>query len=139
MCLITEQKKAIRTTEDMIVWKVLRKEGGCMFSMYRSGFYWELGVLYKQKLLKSKDPSAYDMAVAGAYDIDIWGPCAPQLRDKALVAIGAGFHACETKERIDTSFGFKRPFLVPAGSLIYKDRTGLIVSNQIMMLPEENL
>jgi hypothetical protein len=46
MCLITEQKKAIRTKEDMIVWKVMNDGGQ---AAYRDFVYKE-GELYKSKI-----------------------------------------------------------------------------------------
>ena len=144
MCLITEQKKAIRTTEDMIVWKVMEGNRSTC-----KGFGYEVNKLYKTRMKQDYSFVKYgDSMVRSSYkeifrlvndhdgDVSTW-------KKSGFIAIGSGFHSCATKARAEIMRVFSnydlRSFLIPAGSLIYKDRTGLIVSNQIMMLPEENL
>ena len=137
MCLITEQKKAIRTKEDMIVWKNVREEyNGAVSSVYRT-FEWKEGEVYKTRMDLSQDPICYDFDVRREYGL-IYIPN-PSLQTTLsalnLKAIGRGFHAFMDIDRADDSEPI-RQFLIPAGSLVYKDKTGLIVSNQIMMLPK---
>ena len=142
MCLITEQKKAMRTKEDMIVWKVMNG----VESPYQ-GFVYEQGILYKTNIKKDyENPCWADeisrKAYVGVGDLVISNAPETSWKEAGYVSIGEGFHSCISEERALTLKDFFteniRSFLIPAGSLIYKDRTGLVVSNQIMMLPEEN-
>ena len=140
MCLITEQKKAIRTKEDMIVWKIVCVQGNHRVISPYHDFEWEEGRLYKTRLAVSKKPIAYDRVVQGEYNILPFQVGEKYLKDYlpdlGLKAIGEGFHAFTDEYRADC-YRTIRQFLIPAGSLIYKDKTGLIVSNQIMMLPNK--
>ncbi len=58
---------------------------------------------------------------------------------EVLFSVNAGFHACETLERAEVYHENQRfsgdlfSCLLPAGTQVYRDTTGLITSNQIIV------
>ena len=134
MCLITRQKKAKITKKDLVVFKCLNN-GDISVSRY---FPWIEGQLVKcdLKIIKREHPSnnhGGDWFYADHITNGIYNGLSN------CYAISVGLHACTTKERAkrladcyDTNI--IEEFLIPKGSEVFYDVTGLIVSNQMMML-----
>lgn len=124
MCLVTEQQKPIQIRKDMAVYKVLTKE----LSSIRYYFRWELGKLYKTYMVANNTSKliADDLALKAYPDF---------IRNKSYVHIHEGFHSFATLKRAEdwgvSSCDIIVKCTIPKGSLIYKDKTGLVVSNQI--------
>ena len=129
MCLVTEQKKPIITKKDMIVWKVVVMRNGKANSPFNS-CVWRKNVLRKVKF-KITDEEMYTDGTARIEYESLYN-------ENKTISIRRGFHFCFTKKRCSSMmrWGNKMEvkFLIPAGSEIYKDKTGLGVTNQIMML-----
>jgi len=133
MCLVTYQKEPIQLDKDLIVWKevCVNPDTNETESVFFK-FFWEKGVLHETELNKTEDLDYYDDTVGNHYDI----LCREDnIRNARLIRIGGGFHAFCSEERIpDISYKTIKRFLIPKGSLVYYDETGLIVSNQMMLL-----
>ena len=131
MCLITEQKRAKRIKEDMIVYKILTLDGSVLRSKYMWNFIYEIGKEYKTKITKQpyNNHILFDTYVSSHYFYEA-------INENYLYAVEKGFHSCLQKERaafhkIKDDKVFK--CIVPKGSLVFKDATGLIVSNRIII------
>lgn len=111
MCLVTKWKKPRIAKKDIICYKLLRED----FTSLCYWFHWTVGKVYRNKLIKNNSK-----------DIKI------------------GFHAALSLKRAikyGTFFGYEGiyKFKIPAGSQYFKDSTGLIVANQMMLVSEKNL
>lgn len=126
MCLITEQLEPIILDEDLIVYKALKRG---FLSPYQY-FRYNPGQLYEMKnvrIIYRKLGNPYDNIV-----ID-W----LNKRDESneIIYISHGYHAALTPERL----GEERyecciyQCIYPKGSIVYKDSTGLCVSNKIII------
>jgi hypothetical protein len=132
MCLVTKQKEAIVTTKDMIVYKLLTWN----LKSLTYKFQWEINKLENTSLTIKPFciyTDAMDYMAKRIYKImDL------TLDDKHLYSITTGFHAAMTKVRAG-DYGYTcYKALIPAGSEVFFDETGLIVSNQMMILPNES-
>lgn len=144
MCLITEEKQTRITPEDMVVWKSMSSSSGGTFSPYNDYEYIP-GQLLKESIKiqdDSFDDRCYCDSIAGdaygATHIPPWELAGYYIQCKISV-VSVGFHSCATKERAKNLSGNSiLPFFIPAGSEIITDKTGLIVSNQIMLIPESD-
>ena len=144
MCLITKQTKSTILTEDMIVYKKIMsiQEGlySCLFN-----FQWELGKLYQTTIEESDEFTFHDrlskhtmLRFCGMSENNIKTTHHSDLKDflieNAAKCYGAGFHSATYKSRLKL---FRRQYVyectIPAGSEIYNDNTGLIISNQIII------
>lgn len=129
MCLVTQQQKPRITTEDMIVWKILTKS---LMSVFFD-FTWERGELYRTEIVILDPSCSFEYYNGTAYDY--YEEC-----DKVtLIQIAQGFHAFTDEEVVDAEISglnrrVKAKCLIPAGSEVFEDATGLIVSNQMMLL-----
>jgi len=141
MCLITTQKKAVITTRKMTVYKFMEVRNGIVYSLHYSAHQWELGKLYKTVIKDDVDWCAADGIDMSWLDENHYGWRCNKAIQKKLKCIGAGFHAIATKKRLLESMHdggcYEEASIykctIPAGSEIYKDATGLIVSNQIIV------
>ena len=146
MCLITKQKRAKRIEQDLIVYKVLissiRNNEIRYYGLLMSNFEYKLNVLYKTKLkrnvktIEKRNSNRWDSLVGKAYPSWIINP--------DVITISQGFHSFKSinryfnndlelkKQRIMEN-GFAK-CVIPKGSLVYEDVTGLIVSDQIKLL-----
>ena len=135
MCLITEQKEAIILTEDLIVYKLfLVDENGKLSAIYQD-FIYERNRLYKTTLTfceGNKNP-CFDTEAAMYLESNYVSWYERPLRDNGLIAVIEGFHSAETSRRLRDGYDTIK-CLIPAGSEVFYDKTGLIVSNQIMVL-----
>ena len=137
MCLITKQQKPIKTRKDLITYKVVQYSSHFGILSTVKHFRWNLNELYKTNIEESKNPKYCGQRVYDAYlegydagSLDIF------CEERGYKVLGQGFHcfsnrtyACE----IMSLWESMAKCVIPAGSLVYKDKTGLIVSNQIIM------
>ena len=139
MCLITEQKKPIKIRKDRIVYKTgyggfVNGKMRVLFTPYNK-FKYELNKLYETKFTylptSSKDAIGHDDMVTVAY-----GWKSERVLNSSLIVIAAGFHAATKKQRLKTAYYDLVECVIPKGSLIYEDKTGLIVSNKIIIKKE---
>ena len=160
MCLITAQKEAMIAQEDITVYKLFntdKNEKG--EKIYYSPFwftYYQLNELYTTTIkdvpeedfhdkcaFDSPDQKKLDETFRDQYDRPNWNPIWYTGEERADIRyIGEGFHSINTKERaistINDSY-IHRVILectIPAGSEYYLNPSGLIVSNQIIVLRE---
>ena len=131
MCLITRQKKAKILKKDLIIFKTVNVYNDVIQSVCQSHFKWIANKLEKVNLnIKSvhntKDRFYTDEGTQKIYE-----------KLSQCVSISEGFHAALTPDRpicIEWDYVEVKEFLIPAGSEVFYNATGLIVSNQMMML-----
>lgn len=130
MCLITEQLRPIKIRKDLTVFKVVTKEinGFSPWNEYYE-FDYRLNTLYTESIGADNIPDSYaDQIVIENY---------PYWRSEELTHVHSGFHSALTIDRISNFCGWENTVrvkcIIPKGSLIYKDKTGLIVSNKIIL------
>ena len=128
MCLITKQKKPIKIRKDRTVYKILEMIDGDMYSAYHGMHRYVKGRLYCQEMNANNiSYNVFDSIASEAY---------PNWRTKNYTHVHQGLHAVKYRGRIRGEMfenEYIVEFLIPKGSLIYEDKTGLIVSNQIIM------
>ncbi len=129
MCLVTEQKVARITAEDMVVWKILMKGLSSVFFE----FQWEFNVLYHTEIKIKDSLHGLEFYNNAAY---VYYNCMDKVD---LVQIAEGFHAITSEDVADESMcdltrRIKVKCLIPAGAEVFEDATGLIVSNQMMLI-----
>lgn len=132
MCLITAQKEAIILTEDLIVYKSFSSN---LWALYQY-FQYEINKLYKTELTfnDGKYNPCFDSMTARHLEImyhSQWYSIS--LFNLGLIAVVEGFHSAATEDRLGGEYNIRR-CLIPAGSEVFYDETGLIVSNQIIVL-----
>jgi hypothetical protein len=130
MCLITEQKEPTILSEDMIVYKILTRHVFTheLVSPFRS-FKWDLGKLYSTNITQKEIDLLSD---AEFFDRDAKEPY--YMLYSQLYEYSTGFHSFKTKDRARYYIVFE--CTIPAGSEIYEDKSGLIVSNQLIINKE---
>lgn len=139
MCLVTEQEKPETIKKDLIVYKSLTvtEKGRLMSAMYE--FRYELNVLYKAKITSD---CVFDYFADGiaSRKYDLLGRSSDVLKEKLkhFNHIHEGFHSMESVKRAKGIWMETKIFecLIPKGSKVYKDATGLIVSNQIIIVKQ---
>ena len=139
MCLRTYQKEPEILEEDLIVYKQLECINDDLVSPYQRNeiilddpiyFKWTLNVLYQTKIEQTMDKQFADWTSQKHYT-NFWD-------DESLLSYGPGFHSYNSKDRIKKLHGDFITFecLIPKGSEVYRDETGLLVSNQLIVLKE---
>jgi hypothetical protein len=140
MCLVTRQIKPITTKKDLVVFKDVKTSD--QYDNVKTSHYfffiWEKGVVNKtefgiEKQYPFDSPKNKGVCVANPY-FDRKSRNFYQKDTRKHTVIKEGFHAVLTKKRMIKPRYSKVAFLIPKGSLIFKDATGLIVSNQMMLL-----
>lgn len=129
MCLITKWIEPKVAETDIVCFKTMYRKAGKIISSFEF-FEYELDKLYQTEMQEDPTGSAYD-GLDGkllAYYIE---------KNIPYKIIGAGFHAGLTSKRLN-NYGDDHTFLciIPKDSLYYKDETGLIVANQIIIKEE---
>jgi hypothetical protein len=133
MCLITTQSEPEILEEDLIVYKIL----DIMLRAKHVYFMYSIGKLYKTKIEETDDIKFYDM-FARFHVIEI-GPMEEDYDRAGLKVVidkynlkcyGPGFHSFET---IDRDNGINVECTIPKGSEVYRDGSGLLISNQIII------
>lgn len=128
------------TKKDITVWKVLNRD----LTSYFEQFQYEKGVLNEAELVLL-DPTDVWLAFGGEdtkwlnENYPKWFSYDTEVRREArkdLICIERGFHSALTKKRL-SDYNHHNVRIVkctiPAGSLYYKDTTGCIVSNKIIL------
>lgn len=129
MCLITEQKRAKILKEDLVVYKMLRVSGDNIFA-WMQAFQYEFGFLHKTKMaVDNIAQSAMDDDVVNAYDLDSFLD-----NSTHLTHVHLGFHFATSIKRFSGYDESIFKCIVPKGSRVYFDKTGLGVSNQIKII-----
>lgn len=136
MCLITRQKKAKILKKDLIVYKCLnQREDGTFNSYFQSDFVWLKNYLYQISYLNPI------LRTNNFENHGIWYYADSMANNKyrgisQTYYITYGFHACLTRKRCNQLKynSIIKEFLIPKGSKVFYDATGLIVSNQMMLL-----
>ena len=155
MCLLTNQLKPHIAKKDITVYKTLAKTYSDVLckhiyiSPYKNMEYVP-GVLYKTrikitKLINDVSPAiSFDHRTLNSYYMHV---CSigenPLIATKLLLkcnrtrSIDTGFHATTSPERFKNGLEKQHEniylFIIPKDAQYYKDNTGLIVSNEIMM------
>lgn len=170
MCLLIfteENKKPIKLTEDLTVYKVLSVNRPLLISEpgqheiltapHNRHFKYELNKLYETQFTFNESFKKADMVVHSYMmknhpeisdihinvfkyhnNIDEWKR---DLIKVNLFSVCAGFHSILTMDRVKTylniyddyhSMGLYKA-TIPKGATIYKDETGLVVSNRIII------
>ena len=132
MCLVTRQIKPITTKEDLVVFKYVRiNEDKSVWSCYYPDEPWKKGELKTTELYSERRlPKG---VITFDYETDfVYKDAAFVKQDEFITSISKGFHAALTKKRLKNLHC--RKFLIPKGSKVFKDSTGLIVSNKMMLL-----
>lgn len=137
MCLITDQKKPKIAEEDMTVYKILLKSMGTYSTMFEL-FKYDLNVLYETTIKKSSDISCLD-------DIDedaLKKTFGQWKKNPKLIAYGQGYHSAYEAERLKSLAnefdGVIMECVIPKGSKYYDNISGLVVSNQLIVVKEVN-
>lgn len=132
MCLIVKKgTKSEIITVDLIVYKEIKRIEGfdAVSSLYYFGFVYEPNVLYKQEI-EHDSYQYYDDIAQDAYRKY------RNSESRKLDSYGPGFHFATTRERlVDSDSRYIATFVVPAGSKVILDKTGLGITNQIMYTP----
>ena len=141
MCLITKQKEPIILKEDLVVYKVLDKD----LKSAMQEFQYAFNTLYEAEIEESENP-----CFAGSYDrkyygkglilLNLVGP--NTITDKSFIAYGRGIHFASSIERAniyknEIYYGARFVIvecLIPAGSEVYYDETGLGITNQLTVV-----
>lgn len=137
MCLVTKQKEPKTTKKDIVVYKIVdisyEEETSAVYSIYY-GCRWIPGEIKEVDLLYENNKAwdvceKYDILSSQSYN---W----KEIEEETFTEVSDGFHAAIKKNRLRASYRAEhRRFLIPAGSLIFTDKTGLIVSNKMMYYP----
>lgn len=143
MCLITLSNWPTRIKKDMIVYKAVSQPSYVPKNKARSliqNFEYTEGVVYKTKM-RIADCVFAEESGPLSYDNEA-DRCLFEYLDKKQLSyltmvnvISEGFHSAKDPNRLEN--GWIRKFLIPKGSYIYRDYSGLIVSNQIQLLPQD--
>ena len=146
MCLITMTKEPFIAEEDFTVYKEMKPRYGKsvkdkgLLSPYYDHWY-EFGKTYSVDM-KIEDVD-YDLPSPFFFD-EISFADYNELKNEEwderceIYSVSCGFHAALTKTRFEDSVFYAMPELIvectiPKGSEYYTDRTGLIVSNRIIV------
>lgn len=147
MCLLTATEVPSLVEEDLQVFKMFRL--GTLTTVHRD-FTYTLDQLFQTEMLLSKQGISSDQIAVEAFlrmGLEFhcdWGRRLCYLpKDCTHSFVGQGFHSCDTEDRaarckLVTNICPQdeieiRTAIIPAGSLVYRDNTGLIVSNQIII------
>jgi hypothetical protein len=126
--LIEKEVDFAIAAEDLIVYKALSIFSPDYFcSIYRS-FGYKVGQLYKTKITRSTNGTVFDYQDDVTYE---------NFDHKELIYISKGFHAANKKNRlsheVDDDTKVLVECIIPKGSRYYTNRTGCVVSNQIIV------
>jgi len=134
MCLITEQIKPTLLKEDMVVFKSLIDKG-TYASAPLFDFDYEFDQLYEVEMKIDNIFESYaDNKVEKAYLLNFCGKGKEREEYlKKYTHVHDGFHSFTIPDRMIFSNTEIFQCTIPAGSLVLEDKTGLIVSNKIII------
>jgi len=141
MCLVTYQKKPVVATEDIVCFKIVRHCCDLLTTDFYSYYYkfkWYIGKLYITELSFVTGLDYYSCNFYDAISDDFYNDKHRLSFLERLVEVSDGFHAMLDFNRanLENDNRILAECLIPKGSLIFTDATGLIVSNQMIMLGE---
>jgi hypothetical protein len=146
MCLITRQTTPIILEEDLTVYKLVSvwrtSKSYNIFHSYIQGFSYEKKVLYKTTIKRSEYPKWSDKKASKDYGFGNAKNLSQlkhleELQKEDLVGYDRGFHSYLKRRGLlkRSSYGLKSDRIVeciiPKGSEVYYDESGLCISNQI--------
>ncbi len=135
MCLITTQKKASIAKEDILVFKLLSPTSS--FDA-KSPFHEHTYSLYKRQdtvITEDTDWTTFDEIDIRWLDTNYPNWCEGE--NSELKCFGQGFHSAISYERLVDRYAFIDTVyecIIPAGSEYYKNDTGLVISNAIIVI-----
>ena len=130
MCLQTTWTEPKVAEKDLIVYKELIRSGiPDVYIAPYCPFKYELGKLYETEMQETDDDSSLDE------DSSHWKQRL-QDNDDYYKSIGPGFHSATSKKRLEATNWCLMECIIPAGSLYYADGTGLLTSDQIIIVKE---
>jgi len=139
MCLITNNKEKQIAVEDIVVYKLLKRD---LISQIKY-FQYKLGVLYETKIKEEdKSEEIYWMACCkldNDYLRQHYGNRADWILNPNLICLSEGFHSAKNIEILKTiqkeSIGelYKYKCIIPKGAEFYTDAVGFLVSNKIFI------
>lgn len=136
MCLITNQKEPEILEKDLIVFKVLDKN----LKSPMQEFKYSKNKLYENEIEESEYPVFADEESYNFYSEGLSTQKVLEIHD--LKAFGKGFHSITTEERAlsykNEIYSMSHKYnvfscIIPEGSEIYRDATGLIISNKFIV------
>ena len=161
MCLITTQKEPIKITEDLTVYKIVRyNTKDIRFSHYYNCFNYNCGELYKTEIKESTEVNYFDSLADELNGISklladsYIEPSQLSLskkrklfKENGFLILGQGYHfitkeGLELRDKSMLSNNFISCCFdticisictIPKGSLVYYDKSGLGISNQIII------
>ena len=144
MCLVTKQKRAKITKEEMRVYKFLHRNAEKYYSPYQDK-QWLVGKLEKTKIKRTNDEEEmgfFDKKAINNYKAISQFSCRADeilyCGVEGLIFYKEGFHFALTAKRLmDASINKEDiyEFIIPKGARYYLDETGLGVTNKIIMAP----
>ncbi len=132
MCLITNWKRPRTAKRDIIVYKRLERskiDEEKLISIWW-GTYYKIGEHYKVDMVANNEPyTVFDWDAMNAYPD--W-----MVEPSIYTHVHAGYHSMMEKHRSlpDSEQEVMVRCVVPKGANYFKDNTGLIVSNEIIIL-----
>lgn len=138
MCLITKQQKPFIAKRDMVVYKELSWVNHEIARSIYEYFSYEIGKLYKTKikaLSYTDNWASYDDKDSQYLDkyFDGWFTEKKVRVKNKLKCFGQGFHSVNKPSRfVDVDYTIYE-CTIPKGSEYYREPTGCIVSNQIII------
>ena len=131
MCLVTKQKRVKVLKEDLVVYKLLEERNNEL-SAWMYCFIYEIGVLYVQEMKVDNDSDSYhDDEVSEAYNFT---QAEFQTATMDMTHVHEGFHFATSENRLIDYEAVLCECIVPKGSRVYFDKTGLGVANQIKIV-----
>lgn len=126
MCLHTYLRKPLIASEDITVYKLLKKSGRRLFALYYDTEY-KLNKLYRTEIKHTSEGSAYDTIAQNAFAM---------ADAESIVKIANGYHSSLSIKRLkDVDYDqHLYECRIPAGSEVYIGLTDLVVSNQIIVV-----
>lgn len=146
MCLITKQKRVGVLGKDMKVYKVVRKYGETYCSPIQS-FEWEWDTLYETDMGIKRNVPYPSLFFGEKYSFVDKAAVEGYLGFRGrLTVIHEGFHAYTTRKRINhehwkqsiENYSDVLCFTIPAEAKVFRDATGLIVSDKMILKREDN-
>lgn len=144
MCLVTRQKRHERLKKDMKVYKALKEYDDGFYSPLH-GYKWEWDILHETVMGVTKNVTfnTYfanpDFWFADSIAVDYYNEFGG-----TVTVISEGFHAYMAPERANLNDWFEGDkliilcFTIPAGAKVFRDATGLIVSDKMILKREDN-
>jgi len=129
MCLITEQMKPEILKEDLVVYKCLDGRNSIFYD-----YKWTKNRMAKTNFSSGKINTC--KTFAGCYSDDI-AERTYKKQNRILLCVHRGFHACLTFARaMEYDYSGKSicEMKIPKSARVFKDSTGLIVSNKMMLI-----